>query len=151
MGELSQAIQRDLEQSAIRYENFVFVDHTTIARLYRDADIVSFPSTYEGFGMPILEGQAAGRPVLTSDMDPMRSVAGKEGALLVDPMSVQAIRDGFLKLINDNTLRRRLVAAGLDNSSRFTLEAVAERYMRLYRACIENAPALRARAGAEGA
>jgi glycosyltransferase involved in cell wall biosynthesis len=102
-------------------------------RLYRDADIISFPSTYEGFGMPILEGQAAGRPVLTSDLEPMRSVAGQGGALLVDPQSVDAIREGFLRLMNDGFLRARLIAAGRDNCSRYTLEAVAASYLALYR------------------
>ena len=101
--------------------------------LYRGADIISFPSTYEGFGMPILEGQAVGRPVLTSNLEPMRSVAGQSGALLVDPQSVDSIRNGFLRLTGDEFLRARLIAAGQDNVSCYTLEAVAASYLALYR------------------
>lgn len=137
VGRLSPEMQAYLRNSGIRYENVVGVDHVEMTHLYRDADIVSFPSTYEGFGMPILEGQAVGRPVLTSDLEPMRSVAGQDGALLVNPQSVDAIRDGFLRLIGDGLLRARLVAAGRDNCHRFTLEAVAARYQALYRQLAE--------------
>jgi glycosyltransferase involved in cell wall biosynthesis len=133
VGPLSEAVLEALRRGGVRYENLVAVDHARMTRLYRDADIVSFPSTYEGFGMPILEGQAVGRPVLTSDLDPMRSVAGPGGALLVDPYSVSDIREGFLSLLRDSALRSRLVAAGRQNCARYTLESVVASYDALYR------------------
>jgi glycosyltransferase involved in cell wall biosynthesis len=133
VGQLPQEILEDLAESGVCYENFVGIDHSAMAGLYRDADIISFPSTYEGFGMPILEGQAVGRPVLSSDLEPMRSVCGEGGALLVNPQSVEAIRQGFLALIGDGLLRARLIAAGKENCRRFTLEAVASSYLALYR------------------
>jgi glycosyltransferase involved in cell wall biosynthesis len=133
VGPLSPQIVTELRSSGIRHENHVGVDKPALLELYRDSDVVSFPSTYEGFGMPIVEGQAIGRPVLTSDLEPMRSVSGPGGALLVDPHSVDAIRDGFLALTNDAALRARLVAAGLDNCRRFTLGSVAAAYAALYR------------------
>jgi len=133
VGQLSPAMQMNLQEHGVRYENFIGADDATMMHLYRGADIISFPSTYEGFGMPILEGQAVGRPVLTSNLEPMRSVAGSGGALLVDPQSVDSIRDGFLRLIGDEFLRARLIAAGQDNVSRYTLEAVAASYLALYR------------------
>jgi glycosyltransferase involved in cell wall biosynthesis len=133
VGQLPSAILKDLYDNEVCHENFVGIDHSALMHLYRDADIISFPSTYEGFGMPILEGQAVGRPVLTSELEPMRSVAGQGGALLVNPQSVTAIRKGFLTLIQDGSLRGRLIAAGKDNCRRFTLEAVAASYRALYR------------------
>jgi glycosyltransferase involved in cell wall biosynthesis len=133
VGQLPQEISRDLRESGVCYENFVGIDHAAMTRLYRDADLISFPSTYEGFGMPILEGQAVGRPVLSSDQEPMRSVAGQGGALLVNPQSVNAIREGFRTLMGDGALRARLIAAGKENCRRFTLEAVTARYLALYR------------------
>jgi glycosyltransferase involved in cell wall biosynthesis len=138
VGQLPQAILNDLKAHGVRYENHVGVDHAAILRLYRDADIISFPSTYEGFGMPIVEGQAVGRPVLTSDLEPMRGVAGRGGALLVDPESADAIREGFLTLIRDGQLRARLIGAGRDNCRRYTLEAVAAGYLTLYRGLEER-------------
>jgi glycosyltransferase involved in cell wall biosynthesis len=133
IGPLADDHRRQLEQHDIRFENFVGVNHAAVLDLYASADIISFPSTYEGFGMPIIEGQAVGRPILTSDLEPMRSVAGADGAMLVDPRSVQSIRDGFAALIADAALRARLVAAGKTNSNRFTLEAVSASYSALYR------------------
>jgi glycosyltransferase involved in cell wall biosynthesis len=126
-------LEGDLEKHGVLYENHVGVDQQTLSGLYRDADIISFPSTYEGFGMPIVEGQAVGRPVLTSDMEPMRSVSGPDGALLVNPHSTPAIRDGFIRLMNDAQLRARLITGGKDNSDRYTLESVAGAYLALYR------------------
>jgi glycosyltransferase involved in cell wall biosynthesis len=133
VGQIPRPTLEDLQQSGICYENHVGLDDESMARLYCDCDIISFPSTYEGFGMPILEGQAVGRPVLTSDLEPMRSVAGEGGALLVDPLSVDAIREGFLALVSDGLLRDRLIAAGKANSRKFTLEGVAASYAALYR------------------
>jgi glycosyltransferase involved in cell wall biosynthesis len=138
VGQLSPAMQSNLQEYGVRYENFIGIDDATMMHLYRGADIISFPSTYEGFGMPILEGQAVGRPVLTSNLEPMRSVAGPGGALLVDPQSVDSIRDGFLRLIGDEFLRARLIAAGQDNVSNYTLEAVAASYLALYRGLDER-------------
>jgi glycosyltransferase involved in cell wall biosynthesis len=123
-----------LHDHRVTFENFVGIDHAAVRELYANADIISFPSTYEGFGMPILEGQAVGRPILTSDLEPMRSVAGTGGAMFVDPRSVQAIREGFAALMADSALRSRLVAAGKENCSRFTLEAITASYLALYRA-----------------
>ncbi len=133
VGPLPAAIVELLDATRVRHENLVGIDEAAMIRLYRDADIVSFPSTYEGFGMPILEGQAVGRAVLTSDREPMRTVAGVGGALLVDPHSVPSIRAGFLALIGDAELRTRLIAAGRENCRRFTLQSVAVSYLALYR------------------
>jgi glycosyltransferase involved in cell wall biosynthesis len=132
VGPLTTELLRMLAQSDVQYENHVGIDHASMVRQYREADIVSFPSTYEGFGMPILEGQAVGRAVLTSDLEPMRSVAG-EGALLVNPESADEIRAGFLSLMGDPLLRTRFVVAGRENCRRFSLDAVVARYRSLYR------------------
>jgi glycosyltransferase involved in cell wall biosynthesis len=140
VGQLPQAALEELEENGVRYESFVGIDHASMIRLYRDADIISFPSSYEGFGMPILEGQAVGRPVLTSDLEPMRSVAGRGGALLVNPESMDAIREGFRALMDDGSLRARLIAAGRDNCRHYGLEAVAASYCALYRRLDERVP-----------
>lgn len=103
-----------------------------LARVYGRADILMFPSLAEGFGLPILEAQAVGRPVITSDRAPMRDVAGK-AALLVDPEDAGAIRAAAERLIADPSLRRQLVAAGFDNLTHYTPERAAARYAKLYR------------------
>lgn len=131
VGPLSDAQIRLLVEYGIAYENHPAPEEPALVALYESADLISFPSTFEGFGMPILEGQAVGRAVLTSDREPMRSVSGG-AALLVDPESVTAIRAGFLKLLHDAALRDQLVSKGLDNVRDYSLSSVAQQYQRLY-------------------
>lgn len=103
-----------------------------LAQAYAQADILMFPSLAEGFGLPILEAQSVGRPVITSDRSPMRDVAGP-GALLVDPEDPNEIRRAVERLVADADLRETLVQAGLRNIARFTPQAAAAQYADLYR------------------
>lgn len=105
---------------------------------YRKCDIVSMPSTIEGFGMPILEGQWVERPILTSNCSSMPEVAG-QGAIFVDPYDVADIRRGFVSLIRDSDLRQSIVAAGRLNRQRFSLEDVTRQYAELYRQVLASA------------
>ncbi len=100
---------------------------------YCDADIISFPSTYEGFGLPIVEGQWAERPVITSNCSSMPEVAG-DGACLVDPMDVASIRAGFQRVINNPDYRNHLLEAGKRNRLRYSYPIVANQYADLYEA-----------------
>ncbi len=103
-----------------------------LVEAYRRCDMVVFASLYEGFGLPILEAQAMGRPVITSNFGAMREAAG-DGALLVDPYSVEAIREAVLRITREPALREDLIAKGLRNAERFRAEAVAARYAEIYR------------------
>lgn len=108
-----------------------------VADLYAECDLVAFVSTYEGFGMPILEAQAVGRPVLTSDLSPMREVAG-DGALLVDPLDVPSIRNGLKSILDDEALRKALVAQGFGNVKKYSAEEIAGKYAKLYRDLLDE-------------
>lgn len=99
---------------------------------YRDCDLLAFASLYEGFGLPILEAQATGRPVLTSNIGSMAEVAGN-GACLVDPHSSDSIRRGFEKLLRDESYRAQLIENGLKNARRFSPVACADGYADVYR------------------
>ena len=108
-----------------------------VEEAYRNADIVTLCSTEEGFGLPIIEGQAKGTVVITSDREPMRDVAG-DGAMLVDPERVDSIRDGIRKVIADHGLRARLIGAGRLNVKRFAPQRVAGEYFDLYSTILEE-------------
>lgn len=102
-----------------------------IIREYQECDIVCFPSLYEGYGMPIVEGQASGRVVLTSNIPPMDEIAGN-GAMFVVPQSIESIRKGFLDIIQDAELRKDLIANGIKNIERFSLFGITKSYFSLY-------------------
>ena len=92
--------------------------------LLAGATVLAYPSRYEGFGFPVLEGFAAGVPVLTSSVASLPEVAG-DAALLVDPNDPNAIGDGLGRLFADPTLRERLVAAGRERLASFSWERAA--------------------------
>ena len=102
---------------------------------YQLADIIVLPSTYEGFGMPILEAQAVGRPVLTSNISSMPEVAG-DAACLVNPYDVQDIRAGIYRIISDEGYRNHLIQKGFENIKRYNPERIATDYYDLYKKVI---------------
>lgn len=131
VGQLSSKIEKELINSKINYEVKYNLSEDNLVNAYRNADIVSFVSTYEGFGLPIIEAQAIGRVVLTSSVSSMPEVAGG-AALLVDPFSVNEIREGILKLIQDESTRNSLIAAGLENVKRYEVIKIAAAYKKQY-------------------
>ncbi len=92
--------------------------------LLSGATVLAYPSLYEGFGFPVLEGFAAGVPVLTSNVSSLPEVAG-DAAVLVDPSDVDAIATALSEMVADEDLRAVLSAAGVARASRFTWEATA--------------------------
>jgi glycosyltransferase involved in cell wall biosynthesis len=84
-----------------------------------------YVSTFEGFGIPIIEAFQTGVPVITSDVTSMPEVAG-DGALLVDPFSTEAIAEGILALWSDDVLRERLVINGRERAGMFTWQRTSE-------------------------
>ncbi len=131
VGRLFDEQERALADAGVRYSALPDLSDREVARAYEDADAVVFVSTYEGFGLPVLEAQAAGRPVVTSGIEPMLGVAGG-AACFVDPLDVESIRAGVLRVLSDAAYGDELVARGLENARRFTPAAVARRYAEIY-------------------
>ena len=89
-----------------------YVEDADLPVLYRGADLVAYPSTYEGFGMPVLEGMAAGVPVLTSSISSLPEVAGG-AAMLVDPYDIEEMATGLHRALTDHQWRATASVAGL--------------------------------------
>lgn len=138
IGSLSASQEKKLDELNIDYQNYFNLSFDEVVRLYKDADLLLFPSTYEGFGMPIIEAQATGLPVITSDLQPMNDVAGK-GALLVNPFNTHDIADAVNKIISNKNLRDKLITNGLENVKQYRSKAVAEKYYNLYKEVLKNA------------
>lgn len=132
IGKLTGVQREALEQNSIDYSEQWALSDAQVIEKYRECDLVIFVSIYEGFGMPIVEANAIGRPVVTSIIAPMCVVAGT-GACLVDPYNTSSIREGILRVINDSDYRAELIAHGFENVKRFDAGVVAAQYANLYR------------------
>jgi len=137
IGSLDEEIKQKLAECGIDYENYVGLTHEELYKQYVECDIVSFTSIGEGFGVPIIEAQASGRPLITSDVSPMREAAG-EGACLVDPLDVSQIREGVRRIIADSDYRDQLVELGLRNVVRYSPATISDQYLNLYKRVIHS-------------
>jgi glycosyltransferase involved in cell wall biosynthesis len=112
IGRLTDEMLLKLKEAQVEYTNAFDLSAEQIVEQYEKCDMLSFVSTYEGFGMPIVEANAVGRPVITSNILSMPEVAAN-AACLVDPLSVEEIRAGIIKIIQDENYRNTLVRNGL--------------------------------------
>ena len=131
IGRLSVDQLAVIESYGLDYENHFDLSDDAVMEQYIEADMLVFASIYEGFGLPILEANAIGRPVVTSNLYSMPEVAG-DAACLVDPYSIKSIRTGILKVIEDADYRVSLIRAGFRNVERFRPSLIAEQYAKLY-------------------
>jgi glycosyltransferase involved in cell wall biosynthesis len=139
IGVLSEDLIMELKANEIEFSSDSHLSDQRVREEYERCDLVVFVSLYEGFGLPIIEANAIGRPVVTSRLYSMPEVAG-DAALLVDPGSVESIREGILRLIQDDGYRDSLVQAGLKNVERFKPERIAAEYSQLYWSVSHSSP-----------
>ncbi|RKD87719.1 glycosyltransferase family 4 protein [Mangrovibacterium diazotrophicum] len=125
------AIEFKLQSLNIPYEWHSNLSRQEVYECYKKCDLIFFASEYEGFGVPILEANAVGRPVVTSNLASMPEVAGKS-AILVNPYDVQEIRDALFKLKEKEQYRVQLIQEGIENLKRFSPEKTAQAYYELY-------------------
>lgn len=127
VGKLSTEDLKSLHDNDIEYSCCSNISDEELLEEYRCCDIVNFPSLYEGFGMPIIEGQATGRVVVTSNISPMKEVAGG-ASVLVNPHDVLSIRKGYLEAIKNSD---QYIEKGLENVKRFTVSSISSQYFNL--------------------
>ena len=122
----------------VTYENHVGLSDDELRCVYETSDMLAFVSLKEGFGLPIIEAQAIGRPVVTSSISSMPEVAGS-AACLVDPYDVACIRAGIRRVMDDANYRERIILLGFENVKRFSPELIAQQYADLYKQVASNA------------
>lgn len=106
--------------------NFIgYVPDEEIAALYSAAELFVFPSLYEGFGIPVIEAQKCGTPVITSNTSALPEIGG-DAAVYVDPLNVDELAHEMEIVLQSNTLRESLIAKGKENAARFSWEESAQ-------------------------
>lgn len=137
IGRLSNEVINALKTASVPYTNVFNLSEQDVYQQYIACDILTFVSTYEGFGMPIIEANCVERVVITSDTTSMPEVAGN-AACLVNPFSVEEIRADILKIINDDTYRDNLISNGRINRNRFNADTIAQAYFAVYKNVLNN-------------
>lgn len=107
-----------------------FASHEDLAIAYNAADLFVYPSSYEGFGMPVLEAIACGTPTIALDNSAFPEFAGGVATLLPDA-HVETLRAGIAEILADGTVRDRTREAGPRRAARYDWHVVTERYIEL--------------------
>lgn len=112
------------------------VDNTELHRLYTNAQLFIYPSFYEGFGLPVVEAQLSGCPVVTSNVSSLPE-AGGPYAQLADPSNAEDICDKMTALLTDSDLRQKAITGGREYAMKaFHPTVLARKLMKVYESLI---------------
>jgi glycosyltransferase involved in cell wall biosynthesis len=132
VGKLEIEHQKYLNEKGISYINKHNLRKDELMEMYCSSDVLFFTSFYEGFGLPIIEAQALGIPVITSNYGAMSEIAGKN-AVLINPYSLDEAQSSILMLYNDRSYYNRIRSLGFENVARFSKERITDQFEILYR------------------
>src|SRR5690349_8180688 len=121
-------------ESKVQHERIHFTGYlpdADVAALMQNASAFAFPSLYEGFGLPLLDAQNAGVPVVCSSAGALPEVAG-DGAVIFDPLSVDDMANALKRVLLDVDLRDRLITRGYENAKKFSWDATARQTLGIY-------------------
>ena len=105
--------------------------------IYNMAEVFVFPSFYEGFGIPVLEGMACGVPVVTSNVSSMPEVGG-DAAVYFDPYNEDDMAEKIESVLNNEMLRKDMIAKGLQKVKEYSWEKCAKETLQIYREVIKT-------------
>ena len=132
-------IQKFIEADLNRIQVF-FLTHildNELAVLYQMAEVMVYPSFFEGFGLPVAEAQASGCPVITSGTSSLPE-AGGEGAIYISPEKPAEIGEAIEAVLNNRELRKALIEKGKVNAQRFTGDIFATQLKQLYNSVLND-------------
>ena len=133
---ITEDIDKLIESSAPTLKSNIvftdFIEDKILSALLTDSLAMIFPSTYEGFGMPVIEAMNMGIPVLCSNVTSLPEVAGN-AALFFDPYNINEIAAAIGLIVRDNELRKKLVAAGYARAKLFAdKDAMIDEYIKTF-------------------
>ena len=131
IGEPSDSQRAMLKRHRIEYSSASKLTELELQAEYADADLLLFCSTLEGYGMPIIEAQTIGVPVVTSDRAPMNDTAGG-GAHLANPDDPLSIRSAVSSVLDNPDIKQGLIEKGFENAERCSAARSAELHAQLY-------------------
>jgi len=108
-----------------------FIAEDDLPALYSAAEVMAYPSLYEGFGLPVLEAMACGTPVVASNRSSLPEVTADAG-LQVDPLDIDALTEGLAALVEDTALRHDLATRGLAWARQFSWDRAARQLFSVY-------------------
>ncbi len=128
----SESVEKRIEETGLQDSVQItgWLPREKLYGLYAHARAFIYPSTFEGFGMPVLEALAAGIPTACADIPPLREVAG-DAAVFFDPLDEDAISAAIERIMEDAPLRDRLSNAGPERARPFTWARSAELTLRI--------------------
>jgi len=136
----ARPILKQIEQQKTSVRNRIllpgYIADDDKAALISGASAMVFPSLYEGFGFPVIESQVCETPILCANTSSLPEIAGN-AALLIEPMDIDALASGITRLIQDQPLREKLIAAGKKNARRFSWNRAASEALETLERAIE--------------
>ena len=132
VGNLKHQQKNFLLRNNIMFENYLSISDEEINKVYAKSDILVFPSLYEGFGMPIIEANYVGIPVITSNISPMKEIS-KNSSLLFNPLKYYDLKNKLILLIKNSEVRKKLIISGYINANKYKPGDIANQFMKLYK------------------
>ena len=132
-------VQKFIEADLNRHEVFFLsrIENDELSVLYQMAEVLVYPSFFEGFGLPVAEAQASGCPVITSFTSSLPEVGG-DAALYVNPDRPETIGKALKKVLEDSVIRDSLVSKGLINAQRYAPANFARQLKHLYNTLLND-------------
>lgn len=132
IGKLKDEQVECLKANGIKYENRYGLTDEEIREEYKRCNLVSFISLFEGFGMPVIEANKAGRAVIASAI-PVLEEVGQDSAYYVNPLDETEIRAGYIKLLLDVDFRKELIRRGIENVRNYDYSEILPRWINVYK------------------
>lgn len=121
-----------LRKYDIKYKNYLNIDQHKVVQIYLNSSFLLFPSLYEGFGIPIIEAQSIGIPVITSNIGPMREISKLNSFYLVNPSNTQDIRNKIINLKNKFKINKEIIIKSRINSDKYSILKIQNKYNKFY-------------------